>query len=213
MGTNTESVRLRIRLNICEEHKVFLWLPPKTASEHAVMVFSLFSFENYICDYDRQNKDHYHGVVRHDHNMNLFEGHEEYKLICTARNPIHRIFSAYVYNTRFNQKASIQGFREFFNKTISEHNSFWLTGTKNLLRTPDYFIRQENLFEDYLKIPFVRESKITKCGVLEELCRKRINYSKQHVLDIRECYTTDMIDYLYYEYKWYFDTLGYEPKI
>lgn len=213
MGTDTESVRLKININVSEEHKVFLWLPAKTASEHAVTVFSLFSFENFVCDYSRKNIENYHGIVRHNHGLNLFEGHENYKLICTARNPLKRLLSAYVYSNRIYKNLSVKGFRNFFIRTISEPNNAWLSASGSFSRIPDYFIRQENLYEDYLKIPFIKESKVATCGVLEELCNKKINQTEHHNLDIKECYTKDMIDYIYTEYRWYFDTLGYSPEV
>lgn len=209
MERDTESVRL----NISEEHKAFLWLPPKTASEHAATVFTLFPFENYVCDFQRSYKEHYFGLVKHDHGLHLFQGHENYTLICTARNPIKRIFSAYIYNERRHKNYSVQGFRNFFSAVMNEHDCFWMMGSKNFTRVPDYFIRQEHLYEDYLKIPFVAQSKIATCGALEELCDKRINFTEPHNLDIKECFTDDMIDYLYHEYRWYFDKLNYEPKV
>lgn len=213
MGRDTECVRLKVYLNISEEHKTFLWLPAKTASEHAVLVFSLFPFESYVSDYDRKNKEHHNFIVKSNHNLNLFEGHEDYKLICTARNPLRRMFSAYIFSHRNTKDYSIKGFRQFFSETINHPNSNWLAGSKNTSRTPDYFIRQENLLEDYLNIPFIKESKIAKCGALEDLCKKRINFSEPVDLDIKQCYTPDMVDYLYNEYKWYFDTLGYTTEL
>lgn len=212
MGTNTESVRL-IKINISEEHKAFLWTPPKTASEHATTVFSLFNFQGILCDYNRSNIIEYHNVPNHNHNLNFFEGHDDYKLICTARNPIKIMFSAYIFSNRVNKNLSVQGFREFFSKEMYNGNSFWLEGCKFNERVPDYFIRQEQLFQDYLKIPFVRESKITKCGALEELCTKRLNHSDGVNIKINDCYTNDMIDSLYMNYKWYFDTLGYTNEL
>jgi len=209
MGRDTQ----RIRLNISEEHKSFLWLPAKTASEHAVIVFSLYPFESYISDYHRKNKEYYNSIARISHNLNFFQGHEDYKLICTARNPIRRIFSAYIFNNKNNRDYSVKGFRQFFSETINNSNSIWLAGIKYTDRIPDYFLRQENLLEDYLKIPFIRESKIAKCGALEELCKRRINFSEPVDLDIKQCYTPDMVDYLYNEYKWYFDTLKYTTEL
>lgn len=213
MGRDTECVRLKVYLNICEEYKSFLWLPAKTASEHAALIFSLYPFESYFTDYNKKNKENYNIFVKNIHSLDFFEGHEGYELICTARNPLKRLFSAYIFSHRNIKNYSVRGFRKFFSETINHPNSNWLAGIKNTNRTPDYFIRQENLLEDYLKIPFVRESKIAKCGVLEEICKKRINFSEPVDLDIKECYTPDMIDYLYNEYKWYFDTLRYTTEL
>lgn len=210
MGTNSESIRL-IRINISEEHKAFFWTPAKTASVHATTVFTLFNFEAFTSSYDRSGVIHQQNTPYSGHNLDLFEGHENYILICTARNPITRVFSAYNYSNR-NREKTVKGFREFFSNMANEPNPFWLMGSKNFKRVPDYFIRQEHMLEDYMKIPFIKESKIASSGALEEMCNKKMNTTK-YGLDIKDGYTQDMIDYLYNEYRWYFDTLGYEPKI
>jgi hypothetical protein len=213
MGTNSESVRLIVKIVVSDELKYFLWTPPKTASQHAVKVFSFFPFETFICSHDRKNITSYENIVLHNHNLNLFDGHENYKLICTARNPLKRIFSAYLFVNRIKNDVSISGFRDFFKQEIEKGNLFWTSGMKDYYRVPDYFIRQEHLYEDYQKIPFIKDSKLFSCGFLEELCQKKINKSSETKLDIKECYTEDMIHYVYTEYKDYFDRLGYTTEL
>jgi hypothetical protein len=44
-------------------------------------------------------------------------------------------------------------------------------------RTPDFLIRTETIYDDLLKIPFIKNSKLNQCGILEEMCRKKINSS------------------------------------
>ncbi len=60
--------------------------------------------------------------------------------------------------------------------------------------------------------PFISDSNLSKSGLLKELCGKLKNESHRE-LDLKECYTDDMIEYLYEKNRWYFDKLGYEPKI
>ena len=213
MGTNSESVRLTVRIVISDELKYFLWTPPKTASIHAVNIFSFFPFDTIVCSPDRKEITSHDFLPLHNHNLDLFEGHVDYKLICTARNPLKRIFSAYIYVNKTKNDVSVRGFRDFFKQMMEENDVFWTSGIKNLDRTPDYYIRQEHLFEDYIKIPFIRESKLYSCGFLEELCQKKVNRSPETKLDIKECYTEDMIHYVYTEYKDYFDRLGYTTEL
>lgn len=203
----------RCRLNISEEHKSFLWTPAKTASEHATMVFSCLSFGLLDCSYDRKIIYDVSDFPAHSHSLNLFEGHEDYKLICTARNPIHRVFSAFVYSNRFQEKLHKSDFISFFNKIIDNNDFLWLGTIKTYLREPDYYIRIENMYEDYMKIPFIANSKLAESGTLFELCSRRKNVTRKFDIKIEDFYTPDMIDYLYSQYKEYFDKLGYKPEL
>ena len=76
-------------------------------------------------------------------------------------------------------------------------------------KIPKYFLRTENLYKDYLKIPFVSESKLNHSGLLYELCNMKINKSINSV-PTTDFYTMDMIDYLYDNYRNLFDIDGYE---
>ena len=203
----------RSRLNISEEHKAFLWLPTKTGSLHASIVFSCFSFNWLDCSYNKKEVFDVSDLPFHMHSLDLFEGHENYKLICTARNPIHRIFSAFVFSNRYEKKLEKSEFVKFFSKIMESETYFWDGGLKNTKREPDYFLRVENLYEDYLKIPFVRESKLNLCGALKELCEKKKNESRKFEVKIQDFYTSDMIEHLYFEFKDYFDKLEYKPEL
>ena len=78
-------------------------------------------------------------------------------------------------------------------------------------RIPDYFIRQENIFEDYLKIPFVKKSEFYRSGQLEDLCNNKINHN-ENSYDYREYYNQENADLVYYSFSKYFDLLGYEKN-
>jgi hypothetical protein len=77
-------------------------------------------------------------------------------------------------------------------------------------RVPDYFIRQENLYEDYIKIPFVRDSKLNTCGILEELCGRKMNEGSPKLKTYKEYYNQELADIIYLNYKEYFDHLSYD---
>jgi hypothetical protein len=76
-------------------------------------------------------------------------------------------------------------------------------------RLPDYFIRQENLYDDYVKIPFVRDSKLNECGILKELCDRKINKGPNKK-PIKDYYNQETADIIYLNYKEYFDLCGYD---
>ena len=78
-------------------------------------------------------------------------------------------------------------------------------------KIPRYFLKMENLYEDYLKIPFVRESKLNQCGLLYDLCNMKINRSKNYV-STTDFFTMDMVDYLYDNFRNLFDIDGYEKN-
>jgi hypothetical protein len=199
-------------LNISEEMKSFLWTPPKTGSHHAVTVFSCLPFTFMECSSDRSEVKRKSNFPGHFHNTDLFDGHENYSLICTARNPLTRLVSAYKFQNQV-KEISPKGFKEFFSNYIrSTSFDYFLSGTVEVPRVPDFYVRTESLYEDYVKIPFISDSNLSKSGLLKELCGKLKNESHRE-LDLKECYTDDMIEYLYEKNRWYFDKLGYEPKI
>lgn len=210
----------RVDINILESEKFFLWLPPKTGSNHASWVFSMFKFEMITCSYDRKQIYRRNGHLNNSHPQDIFEGHENYKLICTARHPLERIFSAYIYQIKSyhinkikNLEVSKKSFIKFFIETYYSNDGVWLQGMNFQKRTPDYFLRLEHLYEDYMKIPFVAESELVKSGKLSEMCTEKKNSAGSEKYDIKDFYTQDMIDSVYKRFKDYFNLLGYEPKL
>lgn len=202
--------------NISETHKSFLWTPPKTGSHHNIWVFENLNFECWEMSYDRKEINNLTKQILHNHALNLFDGHEEYQLICGARNPLERFFSAHIYSLFYKERnpdLSKKNFVKQFVINFYERDSPWFQGILFDERTPDYFIRVENLYEDYMKIPFVSESEIAKNGTLKEMCMLKKNSYQQQGLFAKDYYTQDMIDAVYKKYKKYFDLLGYEPKL
>jgi hypothetical protein len=74
---------------------------------------------------------------------------------------------------------------------------------------PTYIIHSENLYEDYLKIPFVENSNLNKSGVLKEILSKKINEGRIKVN--KPDYLTDKNKELIYSFlKNQFELFGYE---
>ena len=202
MGTNSESIRIKIG-NISEENKSFVWFLPKTGTNHAVGIFRRFGFYSYGQYVD--------GVTKKELNANHwtyhFEGHEKYRFICTARNPFTRILSLYKFNVKDSSDWNPENFKTYF----------WENFKPNLLknfiinfdeRKPDYVIRIESLYQDYIKIPFINDSEFNKSGELLKYCNIKVN-STQEIQNISEYYTDDMINLVLEYGKNHFETLGY----
>jgi hypothetical protein len=192
-----------ISINISEKHNCFVWLPTRTASNHAVHLLNHFEFYNIKCDFYRNIIKEKKDFLIHQHQFSLFDGHEKYKLISTIRNPYSRSVSLY----EFLNSGGERGFDSFDN--------FVLNYKKNPVkpifgeRVPDFFLRQENLYDDYIKIPFVRDSKLNECGILKELCEKKINKSPNRK-PIKDHYNQETADIIYSNYKEYFELCGYD---
>ena len=95
-----------------------------------------------------------------------------------------------------------QGEHPINNQNISKYHE----------RTPDYFIKLEQLFEDYSKIPFVRETEFYKSGQLELECSKPKNKSKPYGVSWKELYTPQTADLVYYNMSLIFDLCGYDKN-
>lgn len=188
-------------LNISEKNKVFVWTPAHTASRLAWKIFDNFEFSSY----DVKNGGAFlKNSFEHNHFIGLPKNHEEYKLILTCRNPYTQSTSGfdgmYPDKVQENFNRSIESrFQESYHFNFISHLKY---------RKPDYFIRVENLLEDYLKIPFIRESEFYKSGKMEKLMNrnpfKEKKYTYRPVLDKR------LADLIYYNNAYYFDLLGYD---
>jgi len=200
-----------ISINISEKHKFFLWLPAKTATTLAVIIFNHFDFRRTICDYSRkiirQQDDH---LLPHTHSDSLFLGHENYELILTTRNPYSLIVSFYEFLSSQGEPDRIRkNFPSFEEFVVVRYNTNVNKLPSLHERVPDYIIRQENLFEDYLKIPFIKDSKLNQSGILEELCQKQVNRGP-HRKPYNQFYNQELADFIYINYKEHFDLCGYD---
>ena len=201
-----------------EKEKMILLLPMKTGTIHATFIFQHFDFitEHYEL---KTNKvlDKLDSVIHH-HCMNIPQRYEDYSIICTARNTYSRLVSAYNNSriiTEIN-KPSDENFKNHFLKkkidTGYQSDNGFPYGRDSFLynETPKYFLRVESLYHDYIQIPFIRNSKLNKSGVLYELCNRKIHTTPTKRKPLKEYYTQDMADFVYDKFKSYFDLLGYD---
>ncbi len=194
-------------LNISEEHKTFLWLWAKTGTSHMKQNLKYFGFNFYM--FDGGKRSFLSKGITQQHTCQLFEGHEEYKLMVSARNPYPRYVSAYIMRKFSSKKFAEDSFKVFLEKTLFENVNFDCVTFHS--RIPDYFIRVENMFEDYSKVPFIVKTDYYKSGLMEEFCNKKINPSKIDV-DWKDYYNQSIADLVFYNSQNYFEILDYDKN-
>lgn len=193
-----------------EKEKMVLFLPEKTGTKHASFLFNYFDFTTDIFN-ENEEIIYRNNFVEHHHGMEILKRFETYSIIRTARNPYSRLVSAYYHLKKITefQGKPMSDFKSYFSKRVSEKQYFYNNGFF-LGKTPTYFLRVENLYHDYIKIPFIKNSKLNKSGLLYEICNKKLHSNSENTKSMKEYYTKDMADYLYTNFKSYFDLLGYD---
>lgn len=200
----------KYNITYSEKEKMILFLPGKTGSMHASFMFNHFDFTTSLFEANDEQLIFDNGSVIHHHHLETIKKFENYSIICTARNPYTRIISYYHH---YLQGATMEGrlietFKEYFIKRVSGGGMFKDSGFF-FEKMPEYFLRLETLYHDYIQIPFISNSKLNKSGLLYELCNKKI-HSNKHINKPKETYyTQDMADYVYTSLKEYFEHLGY----
>ena len=202
---------------ISEKHKTFIWLPPRCATNFISWVLAYFEFSSVLIDTEineiqtiRPNQS------THFSHCTIFpQNHEELSFICAIRNPYHRVLSMYQslfehpYYSR-NQHKSVENFEQYVNDRIVKDKSLWFEFSSSFKdRSPDYLIRTENLYDDILKIPFIRDSDLNSSGILKNFCDKKINQSYTQ-LNPEEYLTPRIKEIIHSLSSDHFDLFGYE---
>jgi len=159
----------KVYSTISEKHKCFLWLLPRTGSNHMVSIMKNYDFKHYV-HYDNK-KELYDEKLAANHYCRYFDGHKDYDFISSIRNP----YSFEVSMFRMNKL--VENYKESFKRFI-DGRYFTRFGEKKPItkfqRVPDFFIRMENLYEDYSKIPFIVNSEYYQSGELKKQVENKI---------------------------------------
>jgi len=193
-----------------EQERLAVFLPIKTGTIHATFIFNHFNFKTnfYGKEDDRLILEEDYFI--HHHYEKIPKGCEDYDVIYTTRNPYTRLISMYYYEKLISEdKTPDKTFKQYFSNSAN-HGWGNIKHGFNFVKTPKYFLRMEHLYHDYTQIPFIRDSKLNKSGILQELCEKKIHAKKQETKSLKEYYTQDMADHLYENFKPYFDITGYD---
>jgi hypothetical protein len=204
---------------VSEKHKSFVWLPLKCATHLISWVLSYFEFSSISIDTDTNqihrilgNQTTHFGV-----NTILPPNHNDLSFICAIRHPYQRVLSMYqfTHQVRHNfETANVNNFEKFINDTIvknrqQDNHTFFDFSETIKDRMPDYIIKTENLYQDLIKIPFIKESDLNNSGVLKNFCNKKINESSNK-LNPEEYLTPHIKEIIYNISSDHFDLFGYE---
>jgi len=201
-------------INVSQKHKTILWLWSKCGTTHMKGILDDFDFKYYqIKDGELSLSLNY---ISQNHRCLLFNGHENYKVLAAIRNPYSKFFSEFTF-TRKPEKITltqknIERFTDFLEEKASNDFLVHENCCDFLVRTPDYVVRVENLYEDYSKIPFIVESNYFKCGKLKEKTKVRVNVSNEDESLWKKFYTKNTADLVYYRMPRYFDLFGYDKN-
>jgi len=196
-------------INISEQYKYFTWTPERTGSTHFTNIISKLGFQsakivdNKIVSYEEK--------VRHNHFCTLSQNHLDYKFIITTRNPYSMVISRAGIPSMENILDIQSELESRINAIVQNLITFPFCCRCFQERKPDYFLRLENLYEDWIKIPFVRTHELNISGELKKLTSIRMN-ERNNTKDInhwKKYYNKRTADLVYYSFPNNFELFGY----
>jgi hypothetical protein len=199
---------MKHHINISDKYKTFVWSPERTGSNHFTNILRILGFKSYFLEQNKLTKIE---DLRVSSYCEFFENHWDYSFMLSTRNPYSNSVSlAGAGFMNFNREN-----QEIIRERMERQFQFPVI-TKNCcncfnIRKPDYFIRTESLYQDYLKIPFIKEHEINLSGELEKLCKQKINSSPSVTENYwKKFYDQDMADLVYYNNVNNFELFGYD---
>lgn len=194
---------------LSKKNNCILWLPPKAATTLLSWILFHFDFHNYFLDTETNELVQEEKFLIHlGHNMQLPPNHLSMDLLCPVRNPYDKVISF----TKMHVQNKEDFSREFFEKNLEN----LLLNPKSLLfqsskifdqRIPNFIIRAEKIYEDLIEVPFIRNSKLNSCGILEDMCTNKLNETFK--IDRENILTTDTREIIYQTFKKEFELFGY----
>ena len=197
--------------NISFSEKLILWTPPKTASTFLIFIFQHFDFYTVKSDPTFNFINEKNQNLKHIHDCEI-PASNQYKVICSIRNPYDMILSGYYYHLDTeNKKSEDYPFQEYYfsQKNKWDHYMWNECLQKCEKKLPDYFIRKESIYEDLIRIDYVRNHLLNTSGMLVDLCKKKMNVGKSRPLNEKNM-TFEIAELIHSQYKLFFDYGGYE---
>lgn len=177
----------------------YQWIAPeRTGSRKVAEILSFFGFTN------QDRPIFFSNNYTYSHDVNFYEEHENYKLICNARNPYSRVLSIFqnLYQPA-NPNKTREDFRRYLKYELSIGHSTRIVKNPVLTKKIDYLIRLEHMSEDLQKIPFVLK-KLTTTQV------EMLSYHPKPIFDWEQFYNQEMKDIVYGYTSHQFEMWGYE---
>jgi len=199
-------------MNISDEHKFFTWTPERTGSNHFTNIISKLGFKGVVLENDKITS--YLEKPKHNHTCRFFENHLDYKFIISIRNPYSMVISRTGAATIGWDETSKDKVKDAIEGISQNPFEFQECCQCFHIRKPDYIIRQENLYEDWIKIPFVNSHELNLSGELERLTKIRVNNQKntEDKNYWKKYYTQSSADLVYYSFSSYFEIGGYDKN-
>lgn len=183
----------------------YLILPMKSGTITASWIFTYFDFQTYTRNLET-NTEFANPAISTVHSFYLPPETNEPKIIMTIRNPYDRFLSRFLFTWTKQEPPTPEDFDNHVIISIEKLNPMYIIPEDI---NPTYIIHLENLYEDYMKIPFVKESNLNKSGVLQEILQKKINENRFKVE--KEKFLTERNKELIYNFmKNQFELFGYE---
>jgi hypothetical protein len=198
-------------INISQKYKFFCWTPARTGSTHFTNILQKLGFESAHFNDETKKLSNFKLGVHHNHTCIFFENHWDYKFITSMRNP----YSLIVSRLGIINSDSIEDNNKILKKWTENmsQNPLDFNGgcTCYHERKPDYTIRLEHLYEDWLKLPFVPNHGLNLSGELEKLTKVRLNNSANDGGDYwKKYYDQVLADLVYYNHPDLFELFGYD---
>lgn len=178
-------------MNYSDTYRYVILTPPRQATRFLAGVFKSIEFGNDVEGGDNPKTRPF------THRLEIPEGKEDYKLICTIRNPYNRYLSIYRWQSIFSStnlhKITIDHMVDY-NDIIEIDSKYGV----------DYWVDTENIYNDLLKIPIVSENFDKLKHHFEE--PNPYKEEGKHEGEI----TQQIADEIYESYKFVFDKFGYD---
>jgi hypothetical protein len=219
-------------MNISHKHKIIWWAPERCGTKATAHIFSKLGFEFFTDESESKKHITDNGIYYQSHSIKYPEKYNDYKIICSIRNPYDRMLSIFLNFTNTGStfvctKNRFQKFVETYETFIREMLLYNKVTTvedlekspiqKSYLskysfesRIPDFFIKMESLEEDLGKLDFVRESEIWNSGYIRDYLKHNPHINKKP-FKFNDVYTFESAKRVYEYHKKQFIISDYDP--
>jgi len=213
-------------MNFSEKHRT-IWLAPERCGTKLLRdIFSNYEFKEYPSLQPLSER-------YHSHLIQVPKSFEDYKIICSMRNPYDRVLSIFVNLTLIGNNAVYtkktkgnfqQKFKAFLDEIFdlpqvkNQENNFdkfpvfntYITKLRLNNIEVDNFVRIENLKNDLNQIDFLKNSELWNSGHFDNLISKN-KYMTRRPYRFDETYTIESAKKVYNFYRDLFYLCDYDP--
>lgn len=201
---------MKYHINISDKYRTFVWTPERTGSNHFTNIIKRLGFKTHVFEDNKLVEIESLHLSSH---CKFFDNHWDYSFILSTRNPYSHSVSfgggGYLDFTPENQELVRERMENEFQFPLIKGNCCNCFH----IRPPDYFVRLESLYDDYLNIPFIKDHQINLSGELEKMCKEKVNSSPATDNNYwKKFYDQDMADLVYYNNIKSFELFGYDKN-